>query len=379
MTFIAPAVKTLLFLLFLYNIGIFSIDLPKSDYVSAPEKSDRGRGDIEYLNEKVRRAEKLGRGYTPEHYFADLTDIKLKQKANDFDRYALMAVHQSIQNLLQVFHNNLADGRRRLSDAEYEQLMSQLEVARHKHQMRLDPEHQKAQDALEAKMAQPGYWTGVFIKVINWLSLFYLKNLPLAFILILLWWYKDKQSFRINNPLSFLICLLLYPVIIIRVWRKQFNLGSRMFAMSIELKRRQKDIFALISDDELSDLKRFAKSNLKISDYRTYLENRGFTNRQALTPLVLMTTVLLLAPKLHVHELPDYQEIKSACCFATYNASDHVDNDVGWDDFSSSAANLTWLDALIPRSLPMAKIWMLFLPEEKPGFKDNPDPVPMVG
>ena len=173
--------------------------------------------------------------------------------------------------------------------------------------------------------------------------------------------------------------MLLYPLIIIRVWKKQLDLEGRVFAMSIELKRRQKDIFALISDDELSDLKRFARSNLKISDYRLYLENRGFTKRQALTPLVFMTTLLFLAPRLQAHELPDYQELRSTCCFATETTSNQVNDDVGWDDFSSLAANLDWLDLFIPRSLPTVKIWKPFSPEEKPGFEDNPDPVPMVG
>jgi len=322
MLFIAPAVKFLLIVLFLNNIGLFSIDLSKSEYVTAPEKPDGGKGDIQYLNEKVRRAEKLGRAYSPDCYFTDLTDIKLKQKANDFDRRALEYVQRSIENLLQVFNNNLKDSQRRLSYEDYTNLLCQVELSRNKHQLiLLSPEDKRAHEALELKRAQPGYWRGVLIKVMNWLSLFYLKNMPLAFVLLLLWWYKDKETFRVNNPLSFLICLLLYPLIIIRVWKKQLDLEGRVFAMSIELKRRQKDIFALISDDELSDLKRFARSNLKISDYRLYLENRGFTKRQALTPLVFMTTLLFLAPRLQAHELPDYQELRSTCCFATETTS----------------------------------------------------------
>lgn len=379
MTFIAPAVKFLLILLFLNNIGLFSLDLPKSDYPSAPEKPDRGKADIQYLNEKVKRAEKMGRSYTPECYFADLTEIRLKEKANDFDRWALPHVNYSIQSMMAVFNDNLTNSRKYLNDAEYGKLMEKLDQAREKHLLTLDPKHGIAEAALKAEMAQPGYWTKQFLKSANWLSIFYLKNLPLAFILLLLWWYKDKETFRINNPLSFLICLLFYPLVIIRVWKKQLNLGSRMFAMSIELKRRQKDIFSLISDDELSDLKRFARSNLKISDYRLYLENRGFTERQALTPLILVTTIFLLAPKLQAHELPDYQEIKSTCCFVTNTDPSQIDYDIGWDNFPPLDANLNWLDRIIPRSLPVVKILLPFLPEEKPGFKDNPDPVPMVG
>lgn len=377
MKYLSPILKLALFILLLNNIGIFSIN-PSSEGANAPIKNDGGRADIQYLNEKIKRAESLGEAYGPEQYFADLTDIDLKRKANDFDRNAILIANQSIQTLLGLFHNNVVNCRARGTEEEQKAFFAQIEIGQKKHALAVDPEAFKKSQELEAEMKAPGYWNGVLISILLWLGSFYLKNLPLAFVLLVLWWYQEKDTFKITNPLSFILCLIIYPVIIARTWYRQLVIGGRTFALSVELKRRQTDVFSMISDDEIADLKRFAASNFKISDYSNYLDNRGLKRQHALLPLIFLTVIVLL-PKIGMTALPENighdivisQEI---------NAPPNQIDDAGAFSSMQTALCATLSNIFI--------IFYFFTTEEeifilqpglRSGFKKNPDPIPALG
>ncbi len=364
---------------FLYNIGFFSLFNNIESGPQPPFKADGGKGDQEYLNGKIRQAQMWGENYTPELYFADLTEIKIKQQNNDFDRSVVIMVNNSINELLAVFHENVCRHRQQDSEEEYQKFQERLTVAQKKCELLIDPDSQKRRDEFNAKVNRPGFWADLLLSIIFWLGTFYLKNFPLAFFLLWIWWYQEKEKIRINNPLSFLICLLLYPVTIIRVWHKSWRFGTRMWAMKIELKRRQTDIFSMISDDEMADIKRFAASNLKVSDYRQYLDNRGFRRQQALLPVMAITTLLLLAPKTWGAETSYCQnhgtigyhlEVKAPPGINGQQLEPH-------DDQAASPAIVFFDHFIKPEFLVWKVIWPP-APEKHSGFKKNPDPVPLT-
>lgn len=373
--FVLIAIKLLLVVLFLQNIHFFSFISTIDDKPQAPQKADGGRGDLQYLNEKIERAQKLGINYGPEEYFSDLTDIRLKEKANGFDRMASIHVFYTTNTLMGMFNNSVIRHHHDDSPKNYQAFMEELSKAQKKHLSITDPEQETRAKALDEKMAQPGYWLGVLFGLLSWLTSFYLKNFPLGLTLLWIWWYQEKERLSINNPLSFIICLLLYPIVIIRVWKKSLEYGARMFALKVEFKSRQTDIFSMISENELADIKRFAKSDLRISDYRKYLENRGLTYRHALMPAITVTILFLAIPKSYgdnkisgpLNDVVKYQmPIK-----APPNIS---------SDYSFHGQVFTGTVPELPKIFFIPIIWRFILPpvpNNRQGFKTNPDPVPV--
>ena len=292
------SVKTLLAFLFLYNIGLFSLFNNISNIGETPPppiKADGGRKDLIFLQEKVKHAKLLGPAYGPEEYFADLTAIRLKQKHNDFDRCAVLSVSSSIFSLLDIFDRNIKDARRDMSEQEYKRFMLKLSEARDKSQEAVNPGQMQQHQKFRARYQADGFWWSVIVDILTWLFGFYWKNMPLAFMLLWIWWYQDKNRVSINNPLSFLICLFLYPIVIGRAWHKILKEGKRSLAMQIEFKRRQSDIFSLISKDELKIIHRFAQSHTGVRDYQHELNDRRLTRHHALIPFLLVTIVLMVS------------------------------------------------------------------------------------
>ncbi len=357
------------------------MDLNSSEYAQAPLKDDGGLADRQYLIEKERRAKALGKDYSPTHYFSDLTEIKLREKANDFDRRALGQVNMSIQNMLHLFHENVRNARKDITPQGYDELMAELDAARSKHLYTLDPVSQAKSDAYKAKMEAPGYWRGQALNLMARLFRFYLKNMPLALILLFFWWYQDHETWRIKNPGSFLLVLLFYPYFIIRKWRRQLREGGREFAMAIELKRRQADIFSLFSEDEMADIKRFAKSNLKIKDYKQYLDNQGLLRQNALTPVVVLAAALIILPASITYgsSLDDFEPLPT-CSLSISSASDvltSVDEDVG--PVQHWPVPVAWLNEnkLLCYQQRVVKLFVCKGEEEKEGFRFCAEAIPL--
>lgn len=373
--------KVILALIFLQNIGFFSFISNMPAEKQAPIKADGGRSDNQYLNEKIRNAENLGNNYGPEEYFADLTDIELKKKNNDFDRYAIIQVSRAINALLAQFNSNVTKHRKSDSQIDYDKYMERLTVAQQKCISITDPESFKRDTEFKIKSNSPSFWRDMLISFLFWLFAFYLKNLPLAMILLWIWWYEDKNKLSINNPLSFLICLIFYPIVIIRTWILKTRNSARIFAMSVDFKRRQTDIFSLISDNELADIKRFAKSDLKISNYRDYLKNRGLVYQHALIPTMVITCVLLLTSQSIGAEIK-YQSTDSmgyqVCTNAPPNFQYYHSNPHEKISKVSFVAMLPFEEEAIFILTMFRKLVLHSVPKKCQGFKTNPDPIPLV-
>ncbi|HZJ40661.1 MAG TPA: hypothetical protein VFD16_00125 [Candidatus Saccharimonadales bacterium] len=372
------ALKVILAIIFLQNIGFFSFISTMPAEKQAPIKADLGRADNQYLNEKIDKAENLGDNYGPEEYFADLTEIRLKTKNNDFDRYALLNVNYTINVLMARMNENVTRHRKSDSDEGYGQYMKQLSAAQQKCLNITDPEAQKREAEFKIKSSSPTFWQDTFISFLIWFLGFYLKNLPLALVLLWTWWYERKNKISINNPLSFLICLIFYPIVIVRTWIIQARTSTRTFAMSVDLKRRKSDIFSLISENELADIKRFAISDLKIGDYRDYLKNRGLSYQHALMPAMIATFIMLLVSPSMAYTTKNQSADYSKCqvCIKAPPDFQHHDSSQNGHDLVVVIPLTTQKKMFI-----MTLTWELVLPpapKRRPGFQTNPDPIPLV-
>ena len=374
-------VKFILAGFFLYNIGLLSLisemkNMPAQK--DPPHKADNGQGDRQYLNEKMDHAQVLGKNYTPQLYFADLAEIKLKEKKNDFDYTAVINVNFSVTQLLAILDENIRRHRADDSEKDYEKFMQGFTAAQEKCEEAIDPGSVKRQAEIKAETSRPGYWPGLLLSILAWMGRFYVRNFLLAFILLWTWWYQEKKTVKIKNPLSFLICLILYPITIIRVWTRSWNLGLRVVAMQIEFKRRQTDIFSMISKDEMDDIRRFARSDWKIGKYRDYLNNRGLIRRRALVPIAAVTFLFLVIPK-----APAFGAIHSPADPVKYHLEAQAPPGLSGghqychDDQTAMPA-LVFFDQFI---IHFIIVWQVILPPtpgKQAGFKTNPDPVPLA-
>lgn len=373
-------VKTLLFIFFFYNIGLFSIFSHLEETPSPPNKADKGKADAMFLEEKIERAQALGTTYGPEEYFADLTDIRLKQKRNDFDLYVNLSIQSSIERLLNVFNQNMKNAHRDLSEEDYENLMSRLDKVRDQHLEVMDPGYIKRQQEIKARQQSPDFWPNLIISFLYWLAGFYLKNVPLAFILMWVWWYQDKNRVIINNPLSFLICLSLYPIIIGRAWKRVISESTSLFNMQVAFRKRQVNLFSMVSADELSYMRHLVKTGLDIKVYQQELDARGFISRHALVPALLVTMVLLIMPNSifcandHDPKTTTEQIINAPPGISNYQ----LQIDHHFDDQSWPTPNLTEeLVMTAPYFLLISSVLGL-IPELLEGYRRQLKPIPLL-
>ena len=288
--------KTGLFIFFVYNTGIFSYLSNMEKTPPPPRKTDRGRADIDWLNEKYERALQLGAQYGPEQYFADLAEIHLKQNQNDFDYNVSISLQGFISNLNTRFSDNFYRIRMVSHDYEVNAYLSRIRNSQAKYDELVNPGSTAKQAAQRERVNAKGYWLNIFFTFLAWIFKQYLKNFLSAFILLWIWWYQEQEVVKINNPLSFLVCLLLYPIVIIRTWAMRLNENTKYLVMTIEYRRRSKNLFALFSDNELTELKSAVKTKISLTDFRLSLEQRGLTINHALLPALVVSLLLISLP-----------------------------------------------------------------------------------
>jgi len=372
---IAPTImKFILAAIFIYNINLPAFfNKIKDDSPPPPYKADRGRADIDFLNKMLKKAESLGDRYTPELYFADLTKIRMKEQKNDFDYYAKINVNFFVTDLCNLNSENLRYHRVKDSDEKYDQLMQRLKVARDEHLAIIDPGYKEREAEFSAKLHTTAFWMTIPIALAN----FYLRNFFLALILLWLWWYQETGKVQIKNPLSFILCLIFYPITVIRVWCKSLSLGSREWALEIELRKRQKTIFSMISEDELADIRRIARSNFKISDYRRYLDNRGLVRRQALVPVMVITLLCLIIPRVQGCEINKVVTNEYHLEIQTPPGSYGGHED--YDDAQTMTSAVINTNQFMFYAFLGQRIELPPAPRQRLGFRTNPDPVPLIG
>jgi hypothetical protein len=267
--------KIALGLLFLYNIGLFNIQLPKSENIHI-DQTNQMELNL-FIKERIAVATAKGITYSPHDYFTDLIAVEEKMKilSNTYKEQFLIS---------QLFCLTTAN-RKLFTEQETEAAVAMYRDY-------IDP-GREAQGEFQAKIDQDGSWKvlkeSVCLKIIPWLFHFYLKNLLLAFALIWLWWYQEYKTLRIKNPFSFIFSVLAYPYFIGKVWYEKANRGVSYFSFEVELRKTKSKFFTLLSPNEISDLKRFANNKLGRKDWKRYLRNQGLTAKRSLASALLAT------------------------------------------------------------------------------------------
>jgi hypothetical protein len=277
------SVKILLPILFLYNIGFFNLDFPKffNEIGKTEPLNIEGQKKLaKFVNEKVKVAEKKGDKYSPHDYFSDLYEIEKMEKSMK----GVMSYHVLANQLLILQQENMRKGL----FSNYD-----ITVARTKYQEKINP-GSIARAELKRDMQEKTFWPNLR----NWLWHFYLVNLPLAFLMFLVWWYQEKKNFKISNPLSFAIALIFYPIIIALVIREALSEKSRYFVAEAELRRTKKKMFSILSKNEIEDIRRFATSRgLTLNDWRNYLGNQGLKPQGILVSSLVVTILFTAIPR----------------------------------------------------------------------------------
>jgi len=233
------------------------------------------------IEELVKQAEaKYSRGqvYSPTDYFGDIQKIDAIKHAADngvpLNEGLIFRLRELAMKSLK--HGYTEEDMYRASN-EYKDFRSGAAEGREK---------------TKSKLREMG-----FLGVLLWLIIFYLKNLPLALILYLVWIREENGGFKFPRPLRFLLALVLYPIIISRtVWCWLRKEGRELYAEA-ELRRTKKQLFTYLSDEELTRVKGFANSSLSFSHWKMQLAKSGLKPRHGLALALVVTFVFLMMPR----------------------------------------------------------------------------------
>ena len=159
-----------------------------------------------------------------------------------------------------------------------------------------------------AKSKEPPFkfWNDLLIPVLKWLLGAYLKGLPFAFLLFIIWRLKLKddyqeevwesqemQSFDLASkvqPLSFIVSLLLWPAIL---WMDIQNRLSNILYKAEVLSRR-KNMLSLLSESDQKLIQLGHSMSLK--DFRAHLESIGMTRKHSFASALVVTLLLIIVP-----------------------------------------------------------------------------------
>ncbi len=273
--------KILLLLLFLYNVGFFNINFSqkiRESFSIVPLNVEGEQKMIQLVNERKSVAKTKGIRYSPSDYFTDLFSV------------------DSLQKTLTGVPNNHIDWLLNLSQKNIEQgyfSWQSVDKARELYKQKTD-KGRNARELLKQEMNEKNFWPD-FSKGLCHL---YLNNLTTAFFLFLFWWYQEKKSLKVSNPLSFIISLIFYPLTIALVIREALSEKSRYYLAEAELRRTKKKMFSMLSANEVDDLRRFAKSRgISLKDWKAYLQNQELEAQHLLVPSLLVTLLLISVPR----------------------------------------------------------------------------------
>lgn len=89
-----------------------------------------------------------------------------------------------------------------------------------------------------------------------------------------------------------------YPITLALVIKEALTEEGRYYYAEAELRRTKDKMFAMLSADEVADLRRFAKSRgLTLNDWGKYLENQGLTPQRILVPAIAVTVLFMFIPR----------------------------------------------------------------------------------
>lgn len=282
-------IKCILFLIFLINLGLvgscarcFLKDISESQF-SVEERAKRQKILYDFAKEKVAVAEKK-EVYSPNDYFADLESIRDKEyelKVKLLDLFQLGRLQELLKKSMHMGHFNDDD------------LVNATKI--HNEYLRSGGKAgEEASEELRRYIRQIG-----LSGILSWMLLVYLKCLPLAFILFLLWikdgeWHEEK--FKFPRPLRFASMLVSYPLVIGYAMFRSLIAVQRDILAEAELRRTKRNLFTFLSDEEVKRIKTFARSTASLSYWKEQLKHQELRPRHCLATALVVTFLFILLP-----------------------------------------------------------------------------------
>ncbi len=278
-------IKFMLVLVFIFNVigwaGLKKIvseipPLTENTKFSREEELQRQMQVLRYAEDLVKIAqERRSRGeiYSPYSYFHDLKLIYLKEK--ELGVGGSSDIHFELDKVRVLLDESLKHG--------YTE--NDIDIAREDYKAFIEPGREDLEKARE-QLRQTAWST-----ILNWVFWLYLKTLPLVFILYLLWAREEqdyREKFRIPRPFRFMVLLAFYPLVLGFYILRAFKDNGRYVYAEAEL-RRTKRLFSYMSEEELERIKKFAKSNLSLSEWQEQLRELGLKPRHSLASALMVT------------------------------------------------------------------------------------------
>ena len=253
------------------NITIFGVDTKRQEHTRDEEMRFSSRMFLWEQGKEKLAQDKIDKGltYSADNYFADLreyTDSCVKFGKEPMGLF---------MNRLQYLSLNSAQDQ------------DDLKAIRSKYLPELIA---KEKDSTKNFPTLGEIGTGLC----KWFFRWYKSCILLALVLFLAWFYEENEytKVRFRNPLSFLISLILYPIVIgynvAKWWRDKRG--------EVEIRRSKDKIFSLLSKDEIALVKKFAKSNIKIKEFREQLRIKGYVSKHRFVPVIFAIFFMSLIP-----------------------------------------------------------------------------------
>ncbi|MFZ2205623.1 MAG: hypothetical protein WAV23_03455 [Minisyncoccia bacterium] len=198
------------------------------------------------------------------------------------------------------------------------------------------------------------FWSDIFMPIITWLKNIYMRGLPVAFLLFLIWrikfkkeveetyWqYIDRKKPEFNfgfAPLSFIVSLLFWPIILWIDIRNRLNETLR----KVEVLSRRKNMFSLLSRSDKKLVEIGKKMSLK--EFREHLENIGMVRKHSFALALVVILCLVITPRM----------IIPAASFGTIIHITNIDNGgIDHDVGNSFHIDVSYYEAVI---VPLVRI-----------------------
>ncbi|PIZ99272.1 MAG: hypothetical protein COX77_02065 [Candidatus Komeilibacteria bacterium CG_4_10_14_0_2_um_filter_37_10] len=280
---IPALVKTLIFLVFLYNLGVgnlFNYVIEDSTNTPPVQEQQRRTMVIErFIQERISIAKqkiKDGHQYRPKDYFSDLRLIDEQSVALSW-----RPAFGKIMELQTIINDGLQQNKFTTKEVDREAKLYKDPLVNHESIIWLQIIQQIGL----------GHW------LINKILRFYFLNLPLALILLFLWQYQDQKRIILHNPISFCLAVIIYPLTIGVIWYIRFkNFGRNVYGEAI-LRAAKDKAFSSLAPDEIAVIKQFVTSKLQRKKYQEQITLRYGVARRSLLFALMVTLLVMLIPQ----------------------------------------------------------------------------------
>lgn len=277
--------KFSLFIIFLFMTGLpqFVWNAIYKD-ATRPEMAIEERFRVmkvygDYLNDRILLAKKkiLATGsYRPRDYFWDLRAADEMKNKLGITSDGLFSPQLTTLKELMVLR----------TPADFQE----LEAAKSEYKDFIDPAREPREEFF-SHVRQQG-WCGVT----NWLFVLYLRFMPLAFVLFVVWALENAERLRFPKPGRLVLLTLVYPLVIARVLLKWLKKEGRDLLAEAELRRTKQRLFTYLSENEIRKIREFGASMLPLNFWRKRLAGLGLKPRHSLAAALVVTLIFALLP-----------------------------------------------------------------------------------